>query len=121
MANTEKTFSLLRISGGSLDTDGQHGALVYAGSRLVPSLVPQPSFHHEDEDEPDSRDRAAGDKKRFKYICPDVGYIRDGPIHGGIPWSPLGEPSNEHCEQRTHPHESREDGNPYIVPMGMER
>jgi hypothetical protein len=123
IASIEKTFSLLRISGGSLNQGGenrQHRATVSAGPKSIPSPVSQPSFHYEGEDESESRNTTAGDKERFEYVCPDVGYIRDTSIHGGIPWSPLGKPSNEHCEQRAHPHESRKDGNPYIIPMRME-
>ena len=67
-------------------------------SKSVPPLVPQPPFHYEGDDESNCCDTAANNKKRLEDICPNVGDIDDRPVHGDILGSPLGEPSDEHCE-----------------------
>lgn len=82
--------------------------------------MPQPSFDHEGEDKPDRSDTTASDKKRFERTGPDVGYVRDLPIHTGVPRLPLSEPNDEHRKQHSFPHESCEDGNPYVTPVGVE-
>ena len=79
----------------------------------------QPPLHHKGEEEAHCCDRTANDEKRFEDIGPNVGYVRNIPLHANILWPPLSEPGDEHCKECTFPHEGREDGDPYVVPVGV--
>ena len=103
IASVDKMRSLRRIVGTNLTEQTRISELQHrnnmTNSHDIPASVTQPPLDDEGHDKARGRDGAPGNEERLEDLRANVGYVRNAVRHGGIPWSPLCEPHDEHGPQ----------------------